>query len=59
MNQTKMKEKALGDVACGVKNCIYHSTDNCCHAERITVRSENAVRMAETFCGTFHPRAEV
>ncbi len=58
MKETNREDRGLCSVRCGVKNCRYHANDNCCQAERITVRSENAVRMAETFCGTFTPRAE-
>ena len=43
----------LCGVSCDVVNCLYLGTDNHCHAQKINVESTNAVRKAETFCGTF------
>jgi hypothetical protein len=48
-------DKLFG-VACDVVNCRFHGTDNYCHADEIVVESENALRKAETFCGTFTPK---
>lgn len=58
MNDYKCNDSCncIGDVACGVKNCRYHTTEDRCCAEHISVKSENAQRMAETFCGTFTPK---
>ena len=47
------KKDKLNGVGCGVINCKYHTIDNRCTAGRINVESPNAVRMGETFCGTF------
>ncbi len=55
MNDTFNSDKLCG-VACDVVNCKFHGTDNFCHADEIVVESENALRKAETFCGTFIPR---
>jgi len=49
----------LPGVGCGVVNCRYHGTDNCCCAEKITVESRNAIRKTETFCGTFTPKTSL
>lgn len=65
MSENKSCDKtcAGGDKLCGVGcdvvNCRYHGMDNCCHADCITVESQNALRKAETFCGTFEPRASL
>ena len=48
----------LQGVDCGVINCKYHSADNSCVAHNITVENHNAMKKAETFCGTFTPRSE-
>ena len=47
----------LSGVGCDVQNCTYHGKDGCCHAQSITVESKNALRKAETFCGTFEPKS--
>ena len=49
----------LSRVGCDVINCKYHGGDNCCHAESISVESQNAIRKAETFCGTFEARSSI
>ena len=54
-NKAKNYDKLQG-VGCDVINCKYHGTDDCCHADCINVESHSAIRMAETFCGTFEPR---
>ena len=46
----------LGCVGCRVENCKYHGNDNFCHADAIYVGSEDAIRKAETYCGTFEPK---
>ena len=46
----------LPGVDCGVINCKYHSADNACVASSITVENHNAIKRAETFCGTFLPK---
>ncbi len=55
MNNYSNNDK-LNGVACDVVNCKFHGTDNYCHADQIVVESSNAVRKAETFCGTFAPK---
>ncbi|MGM9522049.1 MAG: DUF1540 domain-containing protein [Oscillospiraceae bacterium] len=47
----------LHGVGCDVVSCKYHGGDNYCHADSIVVESENAIRKAETFCGTFEAKA--
>ena len=49
----------LQGVGCDVVNCKYHGTDGSCNAGAISVESHSAVRMAETFCGTFEPKSSV
>lgn len=57
MHETgKNQSGHLPGVGCSVIGCKYHSTDNCCTAECIDVKNENAIKKAETFCGTFAPR---
>ncbi len=43
-------------VTCDVVSCKYHGHDDRCFADKISVESPNALRKAETFCGTFAPR---
>ncbi|MBQ8974764.1 MAG: DUF1540 domain-containing protein [Oscillospiraceae bacterium] len=50
--------KKLSGVDCGVVNCKFHSVDNACVADNIKVENHNAMKRAETFCGTFAPRSE-
>jgi len=47
--------QGLTGVGCDVKNCKYHSNDDKCYANSITVESPSAVSKSETFCGTFTP----
>jgi hypothetical protein len=54
-NKKNCCEKLKG-VGCGVVNCKFHSSDNYCHADQIKIESQNAMKKAETFCGTFSPR---
>ena len=53
----KFAEGKLPGVGCEVVTCKYHSKDNCCCAESITVGSPHAVKKGETFCSTFMPDA--
>lgn len=48
----------LYGVDCDVVHCKYHGHDNRCYADNIIVESPNALKKAETFCGTFSPRPE-
>ena len=58
MNYSKNEnDSGLCSVDCAVSSCQYHGTDNCCHADAISVESKGAIRKAETFCSTFTPRA--
>ncbi len=56
MNDKTNRNAYLGGVGCQVTGCKYHTTDNCCCADNITVKNENAVKKAETFCSTFVPK---
>ena len=47
----------LYGVTCDAAHCRYHAHDNRCLAENIMVESPNAIKKAETFCGTFVPRS--
>lgn len=49
----------LHGVGCDVTSCKFHGTDNCCHADQIQVESHNAIRKAETFCGTFEAKTSM
>jgi hypothetical protein len=46
----------LYGVDCDAVHCKYHGHDNRCYADNIIVESPNALKKAETFCGTFAPR---
>ena len=59
MSDTKIYRDHLPGVGCGVTSCKYHTTENNCCANRITVESEDAVRKAETFCSTFAPNSSM
>ena len=48
----------LYGVQCDAKHCKYHGHDNQCYSNSISVEAPNAVKKAETFCGTFAPRPE-
>ena len=56
MNQNNNNTQLSG-VGCSVSGCKYHTMDNCCSAEHISVQNENAQQKAETFCSTFTPKA--
>jgi hypothetical protein len=56
MSDSKIYNDKLNGVGCDVSNCKYHTKDDKCTAPGIQVESENAMRKAETFCGTFAPR---
>ena len=58
MAHMKSGADTLYGVGCDVVNCKYHGHANQCFADSITVESQNAVRKAETFCGTFAPRPD-
>lgn len=63
MSDTKIFGEHLHGVGCNVTNCKYNGThcgegSTCC-ASKITVKNENAMRKAETFCSTFEPTATV
>lgn len=49
------KDDILSGVGCDVHSCVYHGTDDMCHASGITVetQSQNCYSETETFCGTF------
>ena len=56
MSVMKNGDDILYGVGCDVVNCKYHDHASHCSADSITVESQNAVKKAETFCGTFAPR---
>jgi len=59
MNQTKGNNNnnfSCVSVGCDVKNCIYHSANDICTADRILVENQNANQKVETFCATFTPK---
>ena len=49
----------LYGVCCDVRHCKYHGHNDRCCADSISVEAPNAVKKAETFCGTFAPRPEM
>ena len=54
-DKNNIRSEKLSGVGCDVVSCKYHGGDDCCHAECINIQSQNAIRKAETFCGTFSP----
>ncbi|MBQ7961101.1 MAG: DUF1540 domain-containing protein [Clostridia bacterium] len=40
-------------IKCEVKNCVYHTTQNHCTADCITVGNPTACKCGETACETF------
>jgi hypothetical protein len=52
-NNNGESRQRVQNVGCSVKDCIYHTPNNVCSAEHISVQNESAQRRAETFCGTF------
>lgn len=60
MNDNKGYTHHLNGVGCDVTSCRYngcHCGSGCtCCADHIQVRSENAMRKAETFCSTFEAK---
>lgn len=40
-------------VHCDVRNCVYHDSDQTCHANHITIGPTYAVGSADTVCSTF------
>lgn len=45
--------KEIKGICCEVKNCVYHASDDCCTAGKITVGNSNATSTTETKCKTF------
>ncbi|MDD3693137.1 MAG: DUF1540 domain-containing protein [Oscillospiraceae bacterium] len=42
-------------VYCDVKNCVYHSGENICKANKINVGPTHALSSYDTICSTFKP----
>ncbi len=59
MSQKKNKDNCVENVGCHVKDCLYHTDTDRCHAEQITVSNERARQKAETFCSTFENKKEL
>jgi len=57
MNE-KSRTNGVKNVGCKVKDCLFHSENDRCHAEKITVSNETAQNKAETFCATFENKAQ-
>lgn len=47
----------VNHIKCDVKNCTYHSEDDCCHAEIIHVTPSFATSERDTACGTFQAKS--
>ncbi len=56
MSDTRCGCDKIDGVKCDVTNCRYHGPNDCCQADGIRVESHNAMRKAETFCGTFESK---
>lgn len=50
-------ENKLQGICCTVCECHYHTQDNCCCAEKITVNGNCAKTSCETECQTFKPHS--
>jgi hypothetical protein len=48
-----MDKKTIDGIKCEVSNCIYHDTENHCHAGEIKVGPHSASEQSETCCDTF------
>ena len=48
-------EQRVNRIKCEVKNCAYHSKENCCHASVIEVKPQHGKCECEsdTICSTF------
>ena len=57
-NENKCGCHALVGIKCDVKNCVYHSGECSCVAEKINVGPASAECSADTVCSTFKPKAE-
>ena len=58
MEHEKNRCDCVLGVGCDVYNCKYNDNEcRCCTAEHIMVENTTAVKKAETFCGTFSPKA--
>lgn len=63
MSDTRIYGGKLPGVGCDATHCKYNGIHcgagaSCCAAQ-ITVRNENAMRKAETFCSTFEPKSSL
>lgn len=47
----------VNHIKCDVKNCTYHTEDDCCHADIIHVTPSFAASEKDTACGTFQARS--
>ena len=56
MNSMKNHNDHLHGVTCAAGHCAYQK-EGMCRADHISVKSENAIRQAETFCSTFSPKS--
>ena len=58
MIKAKRTNENLSGVHCDVTNCVYHSTDNLCHADHIQVADQvsDCKDERDTFCGTFEAK---
>lgn len=46
-------EKEINGIKCDAKNCVYHGSDNSCHAGKIEVGYCSSCSCSETACTTF------
>lgn len=54
-----MNEKhdcTISGIKCEVKNCVHHTSDNCCDAGCIKVGPYSAEKSEETACDTFEQK---
>ena len=53
--EKRQSDGTLYGVDCEVRNCLYHGSDNMCHADNIQVETQTNYcdSETETFCGTF------
>ena len=56
MDHSCNKENAISGIKCDVKNCNYHTHDDCCVAGEIQVGPSNAEVGSQTKCGTFEAK---
>ncbi len=54
--QCGCKTGKINGIKCEVKDCTFHTTNDCCEAGQIVVGSKDATCSSQTSCNTFRER---